>query len=178
MLSTGLNFNQIALLGEAGLTASEAALMFIPQVIGSSVAGLAIGAIADRTSSRRIVPFAMALLVASLMLAAFVRPGPMVILYAVTIGAAGGGIRSVEGTLLPRWFGTRHLGSISGLGTLLNVGASALGPLIFSLGRDLSGSFRGVALATTTIPIIFGILALMPSMTKTFRPDTELPSSH
>lgn len=168
MLGTGLNFNQIALLGEAGLSGSEAALMFLPQVIGASVAGLGMGAIADRTSSRKVVPVSMALLIGALVLAAFVSPGLMVLAYAVTIGAAGGAIRSVEGTLLPRWFGTLHLGSISGLSTLLNVGASALGPVVFSLGRDLTGSFQAVALATTVIPATFLLLALLPGMTKTF----------
>ena len=168
MLATGLNFNQLALLGEAGLTADAATLMFLPQVIGASVAGLAMGAIADRTSSRRVVPVSMAFLVAALVLAAFVAPGALVIAYAVTIGAAGGAIRSVEGTLLPRWFGTLHLGSISGLGTLLNVGASALGPLIFSLGFDLTGSFKEVALITALFPATLAVLALMPGMVKTF----------
>lgn len=168
MLGTGLNFHQIALLGEAGLSADAATLMFLPQVIGASIAGVTMGAIADRTSSRRVVPISMGLLVAALILAAFVAPGAVVVIYAVTAGAAGGSIRSVEGTLLPRWFGTLHLGSISGLGTLLNVGASALGPLIFSLGFDRTQSFREVVLLTALLPATLAVLALMPGMVKTY----------
>ena len=37
MLVTALNFHQIALLGESGFTETEAAIMFLPQVLGSSV---------------------------------------------------------------------------------------------------------------------------------------------
>ena len=51
MLSTALNFHQIDLLGEAGLSDGAAAAMFIPQVLGSTVAGLAFGYAADRVGA-------------------------------------------------------------------------------------------------------------------------------
>lgn len=48
MLTTGLNFHQIALLGERGLTPVEAAANFLPQTAAALLATLAAGALIDR----------------------------------------------------------------------------------------------------------------------------------
>ena len=45
-----------------------------------------------------------------------------------------------------RHFGLLHLGEISGLNTSVTVFASAIGPLLFSLGKDFGGSYSVAAL--------------------------------
>lgn len=160
MLSTALNFHQISLLGDAGLTPTEAAAMFLPQVVGAAVAGLLFGYLADRLTGRALIPMAMALLTGSLLLASSLTPGVAVVLYAISLGAAGGAARSVTATLLPRWFGVDHIGSIQGTATFLNVASTALGPLAFSLARDAAGDFSGAARWYTLIPIAAGLAAL------------------
>ncbi len=161
LLSTALNFHQISLLGEAGMSASTAALMFVPQVIGSSLAGLALGALTDRVSARWLIPTTMTLLTGSLLLASVVAPGWIVVVYALCLGMAGGSTRAVTAALLPKWFGVRHIGSIQGVMTFAGVAASALGPVVFSLGRDWLGGYSSTALAWAILPATVAVCAML-----------------
>ena len=52
MLTTALNFHQIDLLTSAGLSVAAAAALFLPQVIGSSLAGFGFGVLIDRVGGR------------------------------------------------------------------------------------------------------------------------------
>lgn len=160
MLSTALNFHQISLLGDAGLTATEAAIMFLPQVVGAAVAGLVFGFLSDRLPGRVLIPMVMTLLATSLVLAANLSPGVVVVAYAIVLGAAGGASRSVTATLLPRWFGVAHIGAIQGTSTFMNVASTALGPVAFSLARDVAGDYRGAATWFALIPVAAGLAAV------------------
>jgi len=167
MLSTALNFHQIDLLGEAGLSKDAAAAMFLPQVLGSTIAGLGFGYMADRLGSRYLPALSMAMLATAHVLAAVASPGFTVITYAIVLGAAGGATRTVSATLLPEWFGTTHLGSIQGTLTLLNVGASALGPVTLAVAQGKLGSYPPAILGLALIPVT----ALLFSLTRPFSND-------
>lgn len=171
MLSTALNFHQIDLLGEAGLTKDAAAAMFLPQVLGSTFAGFGFGYMADRLGSRYLPAVGMAMLATAHVLAANASPGLAVISYAIVLGAAGGATRTVTATLLPEWFGTAHLGSIHGTLTLLTVGASALGPVTLALAEGRLGSYPPAILGLATIPIA----ALLFSLTSPVSHDRSDP---
>ena len=159
MLSTALNFHQISLLTDAGLTTTEAAVMFLPQVIGAGASGLLFGYLSDRLTGRWLIPMAMGLLAISLLMAASVVPGVVVVLYAVSLGAAGGATRSVSATLLPRWFGTKHIGAIQGASSLINVASTALGPVVFAMARSASGGYSGAATWFVIMPVVAGLAA-------------------
>ena len=162
MLSTALNFHQIDLLGEAGLSKSQAAIMFAPQVIGSSVAGLTFGWLGDRVGSRFLPAASMGLLVVAHLLAASASPGLRVILYAISLGLASGAVHTATSAALPDWFGTGHIGSIHGLKNFFNVGASSLGPLALSLTQGWFGSYPPAILLLMAIPIGAGLFSLTP----------------
>jgi MFS family permease len=161
MLATALNFHQISLLGEAGMSSGTAALMFLPQVVGSSVAALVFGALTDRISARVLMPLTMIFLAGALLLAGVVAPGWIVIVYALTLGLAGGSTRSVTAALLPKWFGVQHIGSIQGLMTFAGVAASALGPVAFSLGRDWLGDYTATSFAWAALPAAVAVVAAL-----------------
>jgi len=158
--STALNFHQISLLGEAGLSSSAAALMFLPQVAGGSVAALAFGALTDRVQARWLIPISMGLLATAMLLVQVVKPGPVVFVYAMTLGLSSGSARSIRAALLPKWFGTAHIGAISGLITLALVVGSAVGPVTFSLGRDWLGGYSSTAAWLSLVPIGVALAAL------------------
>ena len=160
LLSTALNFHQISLLTEAGLTATEAAVMFLPQVIGATVAGFAFGYLSDRLTGRWLIPISMALLVVSLLSAASLSTSAIVVLYAVSLGAAGGAMRSVSATLLPRWFGVRHIGEIQGTASFINVASTALGPVAFSVVHAATGGYDVAATWFAVLPLLAGTAAL------------------
>jgi len=152
MLSTALVFHQIDLLGEAGISKTAAAALFIPQVLGSTIAGLGFGFFADRYGTRYLPATGMALLIASMWLAAVASPGWVAVLYAVILGAMGGGIRTMASTLLPAWFGTGHLGSIQGFLTFFNVGATAIGPVVLAVTQSWFGSYPPAVMLLSIIP--------------------------
>ncbi len=159
MLSTALNFHQISMMSEAGLSATEAAVMFLPQVIGAALSGLFFGFLADRMTGRSLIPITMGLLALSMFLTLVLAPGVAVIIYAIALGAAGGSSRTVTATLLPRWFGVGHIGAIQGTAFLVTVGATAVGPVLFSLAKDTVGSYGRGAAWLAIVPITIGIAA-------------------
>ena len=160
MLSTALNFHQIDLLGEVGLSATAAAALFGPQVIGSTLAGLSVGWATDRLGTRYVPAISMVLLAAAHWLAAAAAPGAIVIIYAVALGAAGGAIRIATSTLLPAWFGTAHLGAIQGALTLFGVAASAVGPVTLALIRSGVDSYRPAVLILSALPMAVALTSL------------------
>lgn len=159
LLSTALNFHQISMLGDAGLSATEAAAMFLPQVIGTAVAGVVFGYLADRLTGRVLIPMVMGMLAVSLLLTLVLAPGTAVILYAISLGAASGSSRTVTSTLLPRWFGVGHIGAIQGTATLIGVASTALGPVMLSIARDVTGSYGVAAAWFVLIPLAVAIVA-------------------
>jgi len=160
LVVTAFNFHQIDLLGEAGLSAEAAAALFAPQVIGSTLTGFGSGWISDRIGTRFLPSAAMVVLFSAHLVGAGVGPGATVVMYSVLIGAAAGSIRTITATLLPRWFGTAHLGSIQGALTFLGVAASAIGPVALSIARDVTGSYPPALLMLGALPAAAALFAL------------------
>lgn len=163
MMVTALNFHQIDLMGDAGISKTTAAALFIPQVIGATIAGLTIGYLGDRVGTRYLPAAAMALLIAAQLLAAVAAPGIVVIVYAIVLGATGGVVRTTAATLQPNWFGLAHVGSIQGGLVLFGVGASAIGPVALTLGEEALGSYPRAVVALCAVPIAALAFALGPN---------------
>jgi MFS family permease len=164
-MSTALNFHQISMLGEAGMSATEAAVMFLPQVIGAAAAGIVFGYFADRLTGRILIPMVMGLMAAGLLLVQFLAPGLTTIVYSVSLGATMGAGRTVTSTLLPRWFGLVHIGSIQSTIGLIGVASTAFGPVAFALVTDLTGSYASAAAWFAIVPVVVALVAsLMRSL--------------
>lgn len=160
MLGTALNFHQIALLGESGFSETEAAIMFLPQVIGTFVGSPGMGVVIDRIGTRYAPAATLLGLSITLMLAGSVSSTAGVIAYATWFGLQAGTVRTLGAALIPKWFGTRHLGSIQGAMTFIGVLASAAGPIAFALTESASGSFRNAALVWAVVPLVASAFAL------------------
>lgn len=152
MLITGLNFHQVALLGESGFSSGEAAAFFLPQVIGSTIASPLTGYALDRFGTRFGPPVQAGLLAVTLVVAGTASSTPTVIGYAVLLGVTGGASRSISSTLTPAWFGVRNLGAIQGSLSFVGVMASAAGPFAFSLTELATGGYRPTASLWAVIP--------------------------
>lgn len=160
MLGTALNFHQIALLGESGFTETEAAIMFLPQVIGTFVGSPGMGVVIDRVGTRYAPAATLVGLSGTLVLAGSVSSTAGVVVYATWFGIQAGTIRTLSAALIPTWFGTRHLGSIQGAMTFLGVLASAAGPIAFSITQTATGSFREAATLWAMVPVAAAAFAL------------------
>jgi len=159
-LITGLNFHQIDLLGEAGLSSGEAAIMFLPQILGSSAAALGVGYVLDRVGTRFVPAFSMLLLVAVHVIAAGLSGQATILLYAVVLGSVGGSVRAALSTMVPGYFGTGHIGSIQGLITVANVAGSAVGPVVLAVTQSATGSYRSANLILAVIPVLATVVCL------------------
>lgn len=160
MLITGLNFHQIDLLGEAGLSSGEAAAMFLPQIVGTSVSGIGVGCVIDRVGIRYVPAFAIVLLIGVHLLGAAMQPGIIVFVYAVSLGATGGTARAALSTMVPGYFGTDHIGAIQGVMTVSSVAGSAVGPVTLAMAEARLGSYQAANLALLVLPLLALLLTL------------------
>lgn len=154
LISTGLMFHHIDLLTSRGLSTTEAAAAFLPLTVAGAVAALGTGRIADRVSPRLLTAIALVVLGASPALVQTIGDTGTAAAYGAALGASGAAIRTIEATALPRWFGIGTIGQIRGVVMAAGVGASAIGPLIVSLGLDLFGSY-------TPVLNVLGLLAVL-----------------
>jgi OFA family oxalate/formate antiporter-like MFS transporter len=141
LLGTAVTFHIVSIFAEAGRSQTEAFAYFLPTAVFATATNLLCGWLAD---TRSLKPFMIA------MLSSFLA-GALGLLYLehnwgyvfLVVGfGIGGGLWSVTSNLaFIRNFGPLHLGEITGLCTSITVFASAIGPALFSLGLDYSGSY-------------------------------------
>ena len=171
MLTTAINFHQVSLLGEQGLTATEAAANFIPQTIAGLLSTLAVGALADRINPKYGVSLSMLVRTVALIGVPYVGPGVPAIGYGLALGCAAGSIRAVEAAAYTYYFGTRHIGAIRGLATTISVGSTAFGPLTLAFGHDLAGDYATTVTVLAVLPLaVMVFAAFVPSPRPVARP--------
>jgi MFS family permease len=161
MVGTAVAFHQIDLLGERGLSATEAAANFLPQTAASLLATLAVGALVDRISPRMLTAGCMLSLAAGLVWATVVDPGWSAIGFGLLLGGSAGAIRTLEAGAFPRYFGTTHLGAIRGGVAAVSVGSTAFGPVAFALVHDTTGGYTAALLASAVLPLLVAAAALL-----------------
>lgn len=158
-LSTGLVFQHVSIMEEAGLNETEAASVFLPMAIAIAVTALVFGVLVDRLSSRLLLPMSMIAIATALLMAPTVDPGPTAWLYGATLGVVGGSTQTLSATLLPRWFGVEHQGALRGIAHVAGGGASAIGPLMMSLGQSAAGSYGPALRWYVAIPAVMAVAA-------------------
>lgn len=159
-LITGLTFHNTDIMGAQGLTEDEAAAIFVPQLVGSVSFSFAIGWLTDRLPSRPLMVFGGLAVALGVFMASTAAPGPRALAYGFVTGVAIGTMTALGGTLYPKWFGVDHIASIRGLAGVFGVAGSALGPLILSLGNDVSGSYEPVIVISALVSLGLAIVAV------------------
>ena len=169
-IGTGLQFHQIALLGEQGLSPIEAAANFLPQTAGVLLTTLVVGALTDRIGLRWILIAGMATQAAAMLVVPSIAPGPSALVYGLLLGSAGAMVRTSEAAATPRLYGLRELGAIRGVVRFVSVAASALGPVVLAVGRELTGSYTLTLTLLLVIPAAITLAALLVSTQPPPRP--------
>jgi len=160
MLATGLAFHLVSILGEQGLSPSEAAANFIPQTVTALLATLGFGAIIDRIDPRWGVAASMLLLSGALVFLPYVNPGVNGIAFGLILGASLGALRGVEAAAFVRYYGRGHIGAIRGVATAIGLASTALGPLYFALGLEWTGSYVQPSVLAALLPAVVALAAL------------------
>lgn len=159
LLITAMVFHQTNVLGELGYSASRAAAMFLPQAVGAIGGGLVLGWASDRRF-RYFLPAMVSLLLAgSCALGGAGSTSVTVFAYAVGVGICTGGGSAVNSALLPKLFGLRQLGAVTGMLHMVVVVNSALGALVLSIGANMFGSYRSALVAFAVWPAVLAAVA-------------------
>ncbi|WP_017975538.1 MFS transporter [Actinopolyspora halophila] len=161
LVSTALTFHQVALLGERGLNAAQAAAVFVPQTLAGLAASFLLGWLADHVADRVLIIATMAVLSVATLGAGWLHPGWTAIAYGLTLDVCTNGIRTLEAVAFPRCFGLRHIGSIRGVVHSVTVGASAFGPPLLAIGRSMTVSYRPVLLVLCLLPLTVIVAAAL-----------------
>lgn len=169
MITTGLAFHQISLLGERGLTPVQAAANFLPQTAAAIAATLVMGVLVDRVAPRLLVAASMVSLGAAMVLAQTAAPGLSAVAFGVAAGAGAGAIRALEAAAFPRYFGLANVGSIRGLVMAVNVGATAFGPMALAFGHERLGGYGPTLTILLTVPAVVALAAVFAPV-----PDEDL----
>nr|WP_277605833.1 MFS transporter [Glycomyces sp. L485] len=173
--NAAIGFHLIALLGERGLSATEAAANFLPQAVAGTVATLLVGSILDRASPRLLIAAAMLAFAVAFAWGTMADPGWSAVGFGIVFGACGNALRAIEIGTTPRLFGTAHIGAIRGVVSGVTITCSAFAPVIYSLFYSWTGSFSLVLWLSTLVPLAVMVAALTaPLPHQETEPDTRL----
>jgi MFS transporter, OFA family, oxalate/formate antiporter len=141
---TGLVFHHYAILAQGGLDRTVAAAAFVPLGVMSALGNLGTGALITRVPPRFLLSVKLLLLGVGLLLAGRLGSEASVWLYGGILGFRNGMYGSLEGNVFAHYFGRTHIGAIRGQVVTLMVIGSAIGPLLFAFGHDVTGSYTAV----------------------------------
>jgi sugar phosphate permease len=159
-LGTGLHFHMVSIFDDAGLSASAAAAAFMPIAIAGAISRIGSGVLVDRIPVRFLLSAALAGQVTSLLMAPRLQGETTALLYGIVLGLSGSLQMTVSSVVWAKYFGRRHLGSITGVAALISVAGSALGPMPMGIARDLLGSYDLALTVLAIVPFVLGIVAL------------------
>jgi len=159
VLTSGLGVHQIAILGEAGISRGQAALLASMAGIAALVGKLITGALLDRFRPNWVggltlaaTAFAFALLIDGV-------HTPALIVFAMVVNGYTQGTKvQIVSYLTARYAGMRNFGTVFGfMNSVLAVGAGA-GPVVAGLVFDFSGSYTPFLIAGTIGSVLCGML--------------------
>lgn len=160
MLGTGLQFHIVSIFADNGLTPAMAAASYVPIAVTSAALNLASGILVDRVRLRVMMAIALLLQALSLWMVAFLGTAALALAFGGLIGATSGLMRTVSTVAWAKYYGRRHLGSISGVTSTVLVAASALGPLPMGVARDWLGSYTATLNMLAVIPLGLAVASL------------------
>jgi MFS family permease len=175
---SGLTFHVVSVFESSGLTREMGLGIFIP----TSVIAVGVQFAGSYASDFIRLKYPLILFVAGLLISSFglTMLGDQPFAYVLII--AGNGIvwglyTVLIGVTWPRFYGLKNLGAISGFSLSWTVIGSALGPYMFSLSQDLTGSYDlvgWICLGISVLLFLFSFRANNPGLP----PEVRLPSQN
>lgn len=151
---TGIFFHQVHFVDLKGWEMSWWAFCFIIYAITQVGGSLLSGILVDKISATRLAPFMlMPLMLALISLALFSDSGGVIVILGL-LGLGSGVGNPIVSSLWAEMYGTRHLGSIRAVGSVLMVFGSALGPVFMGWTLDGGGSLEMICLACVVVAVV------------------------
>ncbi|MEL6406671.1 MAG: MFS transporter [Chloroflexota bacterium] len=162
---TGLILNMVSIFDELGHSAATAASNYALITIITAVMSIVFGVLVDRLRPGLVMMLQLAALIASMALATFMTTPFLLLLYALTFGIMMGGGGVFDGAVWVNLFGRAHQGAIRGFVSTALVTGTAIGPILFGLSFDLTGSYNTVlwvGIALSVLGIIGALIMPQP----------------
>ena len=161
LFATGFTFHVASVFTEAGLEEQDAYKIFLPAAIISAVISLLFSYISDFIKLKYILmlqAFGIILICVSIpFLGTHTEYARKILI--LGSGIAGGLMYLLLSVTWPRFYGTTHLGSITGLVLAFAVGGSAVGPFMMSMSLDQCGSYAQACWICAMVTAIFFVAA-------------------
>jgi MFS transporter, OFA family, oxalate/formate antiporter len=156
---TGVTFHLVSIFEVAGMDREKALAVFIPVSFLSVGISLFGGWISDRIRLKYLLYFVLTGEFIALISLANLNDGIFYFGFILGHGMVSGLFNVLMTVTWPRFYGRKHLGSITGFVMSLIVFASALAPVMFSLSYTKLGSYRFAFLGLAAIILVLLIFS-------------------
>ena len=119
------------------------------------------GFLVDMFRARRLVPFVLLPMSFGILLFAFFPEQIFAGIVMFFLGVGAGSTNPVLSSLWPELYGTRHLGAIRSVATVVMVFGSALGPVFMGFALDAGASLKAIALISVLIALLSAIMTMI-----------------
>ncbi|MCW8965568.1 MAG: MFS transporter [Candidatus Pacearchaeota archaeon] len=156
---TGFTFNIVSIFNEAGMDRETAISIFLPAAIISVILNFTVSWASDYVKLKYILMLQAAGLMMAMISTVFLSKGIWVYILIIGYGINSGIFGLLTTVTWPRFYGTKHLGAISGFSMSALVAGSAIGPWIMSLSLKLSGSYSTSGFLFFGITLVIFLMA-------------------
>ncbi len=158
VVGTAYTFHIVSIFADAGMSRTQAVGIFFPaSMVAISVQFLG-SWLSDRMKLRYLCTVQLLGILTLLFALMVLRSGAPMIMLIAGHGLMQGMFGITSNITWPRFFGRRHLGAITGVVQAMTVAGSAVGPYLYSFGRDLTGSYfvASAVFAVITVALLVG----------------------
>lgn len=156
---TALTFNIVDIFTTAGLSREDAILIFLPISVIAVVFQIGGGYLADIIKLKYLLILELVGILISTIGLTFLSDGIPLYLIIIGNGIAGGLFGVVSSVSWPRFYGTKHLGEISGYNMSWIVAGSAIGPYLFSQLYNFNGSYFSSGIVMSVVCVLLLLLS-------------------
>jgi len=159
LYGTALTFHIVDVFNSVGLNREEAISIFLPMALVAVIFEIISGYLADFIKMRYLLIVEICGMLISMTGLTLLENEWAIYLIIAGNGMASGLFGVVSSVTWPRFFGLKHLGSISGFNMSWIVAGSALGPYLFSILYGIKGSYQIPAVACLVLTLVLLILS-------------------
>jgi len=147
LYNTAYTFHVVSLFDKIGLDRTQAIGIFLPISLVTVSVQFFISALSDRIRLEYIFLIFLFSLTLGMGAVLFLGTGLPLLLLIAGMGISGGTFGTLSSITWVRLYGHTHLGAISGFAMGWMVAGSAVGPYLFSLAEQLTGSYNPAVIA-------------------------------
>ncbi len=160
LVITAVTFHIASIGSGVGLSRPEVFQLFLPMSGFAIMGSLLSGWISDQVKLKWLLMIQQISLSTGTLALLYLGSHFGQALFSIGYGISGGIFSTLVTVTWPRFFGRKHLGAISSLNMSIIVFASAVGPVVFSLGQSLTSSYISILIICGMAPLIVAIASL------------------